>query len=51
MSRGAWFDLPFHFLPFFLNLYVCEKEDIFLGSLSHCHGLALAVVRFDWFGL
>jgi 4'-phosphopantetheinyl transferase EntD len=28
-----------------------KKEDIFLGSLSHCDGLALAVVRLDWIGL
>lgn len=39
--------------PFFhsFNLYVCQKKRCFLGSSSHCHGLALAAVRLDWFGL
>lgn len=51
MSRGAWFDLPFQFFFLLFNLYVCKKRKYFLGSLRHCHGLALAVVRLDWFGL
>ena len=33
------------------NLYMFAKKKSFLGSLSHCHGLALAAVRLDWFGL
>jgi hypothetical protein len=48
MSRGAWFDLPFIFILF--NLHVCKNKS-FLGSFSHRHGLALAAVRLDWFGL